>query len=228
MTTYKKILIVEDELVIAENTKSMILNLFEGVEVEIAGNSAEARELIWRGHPDLAFVDIRLGKRDSGIDLSRELEGLKIPFIFLTAHGDEATISKAVQSNPLGYLVKPVSRQDLLVNLKLALQKIATEHFYIFRDGSHDVRLPENTIVYLQVEGNYTEIHTTEKRYVERKSMTKILEELEVQLIRIHRKCYVNTVYIKEANASVYLTTGKVLPISRNYKKALQEQLFSK
>ncbi len=228
MSTYKTILIVEDELVIAENTKSMMLDLFETINVEVVGSSAEALEMIDNEHPDIAFIDIRLGKNDSGIDLSRVLEKLKIPFIFLTAHGDESTISKAVKSKPLGYIVKPVSRQDLFVNLQLALEKIASEKRYIFRDGTHDVRLPENSIVYLQVEGNYTEIHTTKKRYVVRKSMTKVLEELEINLIQIHRKCYVNPSYIKEANASVYLTTGEVLPISRNFKKDLQKRLFSK
>ncbi len=228
MSTYKTILIVEDELVIAENTKSMMLDLFETINVEVVGSSSEALEMIDNNHPDLAFIDIRLGKNDSGIDLSRVFEKLKIPFIFLTAHSDESTLSKAVKSKPLSYLVKPVSRQDLFVNLQLALEKIASEEFYIFRDGTHDVRLPENSIVYLQVEGNYTEIHTTKKRYVERKSMTKVLEELEINLIQIHRKCFVNPSYIKEANASVYLTTGEALPISRNYKKALQERLFSK
>jgi hypothetical protein len=37
----------------------------------------------------------------------------------------------------------------------------------------------------------------------------------------------VNPDFIKEVNASAYLTTGEVLPISRNYKKELQERLFS-
>lgn len=228
MNQFHKILIVEDELVIAENTKLMIQELYSDICVDVASSSSEALEMIQVNRPDLAFLDIRLGKHDNGIELSKSIVSLDIPFIFLTAHGDEKTISEALQSEPVGYLVKPISKQDLLVNLKLALKKISSIKYYIFRDGTHDVRLPESTITYLQVDGNYTEIHTTEKRYVERKSLTKIIEELGVELIRIHRNTYVNPTFVKEANASAYLTTGEVLPISRSYKKELQERLFSK
>lgn len=228
MSEIGHILIVEDELVIAENTKFLIEELSPGTHIEVAGGSEEAILLVEKKEPDLVFLDIRLGKNDSGIELSKFMASRGIPFIFLTAHGDEQTISAAIQSEPIGYMMKPISKQDLLVNLKLAKKKITKERYYIFKDGTHDVRLKESAIVYLQVDGNYTEIHTTEKRYVERKSLTKIIEELEVELIRIHRNTYVNPTYIKEANASVYLTTGDVLPISRNYKKELQARLFSK
>lgn len=228
MDSLKNILIVEDELVIAENTKYIIKELIDEVHVEIAGSSEEAREILEDFTPDLVFQDIRLGKNDDGIEFASELSERDIPFIFLTAHGDEKTVSDAISKEPIGYMVKPISKQDLLVNLKLALKKISTVKFYIFKDGTHDVRLAEYSIVYLQVDGNYTEIHTTEKRYVERKSLTKIVEELEVEMIQIHRKCYVNPKYVKEANSSAYLTTGEVLPVSRNYKKELQERLFKK
>jgi DNA-binding LytR/AlgR family response regulator len=228
MDRIKRILIVEDELVIAENTKFHLQELIEGVEVNVAGGSEEAKTILKEFNPVLVFLDIRLGKNDSGIDFAEELIKLNIPFIFMTAHGDEKTVSEAISKEPIGYMVKPVSKQDLFVNLKLALKKISTVKYYIFRDGTHDVRLPEDSIVYLQVDGNYTEIHTTEKRYVERKSLTKIIEELDTELIRIHRNTYVNPHYVIEANASAYLTTGDVLPISRNYKKELQERLFSK
>ncbi|MDX1652715.1 MAG: response regulator transcription factor [Brumimicrobium sp.] len=228
MNRLKKILIVEDELVIAENTKYFIEELIEGVHVEIAGSSYEARTIMIDFTPDLVFLDIHLGKNDNGIEFASSLAEKAIPFIFLTAYGDEKTISAAITQEPIGYLVKPISKQDLFVNLKLALNKISTIRYYIFKDGTHDVRIPEQSIVYLQVDGNYTEIHTTEKRYVERKSLTKIIEELEVELIRIHRNCYVNPYYVKEANASAYLTTGEVLPISRNYKKDLLDRIFKK
>ncbi len=228
MERIKRVLIVEDELVIAENTKFHLKELIDGVEVEVAGSSQEALTILDEFTPVLVLLDIRLGKNDSGIDFAEKLIKLNIPFIFLTAHGDEKTVSEAVSKSPIGYMVKPISKQDLLVNLKLALTKISTIKYYIFKDGTHDVRLPEDSIVYLQVDGNYTEIYTTEKRYVERKSLTKIIEELEIELIRIHRNTYVNPDFIKEANASAYLTTGAVLPISRNYKKELQERLFSK
>lgn len=226
MNNLRKILIVEDELIIAENTKFLIQELSPEINVEVAGSSKEAIVILQDFEPELIFLDIRLGKNDNGIEFSKELTKRRIPFIFLTAHGDDKTISHAIKMEPLGYMIKPVTRQDLNVNLKLVSSKIATNNYYIFKDGTHDIRLEEKEIVYLKVEGNYTEIHTDVKRYVERKSMKKILDELHIELIQIHRNFHINPNFVKEANASVYLSTGEVLPLSRNYKKNLLDKLF--
>lgn len=221
-----QILIVEDELVIAENTKILITQLYPTVLVEIAGSSKEAKQILEKINPSLVLLDIRLGEKDNGIEFSKILSKEGVPFIFLTAHGDHQTISSAVKTHPLGYMVKPVSRQDLLANLELAFSKLNDQNFYVFKDGTHDVRILEKDIVYLQVDGNYTEIHTTEKRYVVRKSMKKVLEDIQLHLHQVHRNYYVNPHFIKEANASVYLSNGEVLPLSRNYKKDLIENIF--
>lgn len=220
------ILIIEDELVIAENTKLLIQQFYPDSKVHIAGCAKEMHATLELIHPDVALLDIRLGDSENGIVLSETLNKQRIPFIFLTAHGDQQTISTAVKTNPLGYMVKPVSKQDLLANLELAFAKLGNQSYYIFRDGTHDVRIVEKDIVYLQVDGNYTEIHTLDKRYVVRKSLTKVVDELQVGLIQIHRKCFVNPNYVKEANASVYLANGDVLPLSRNFKKALVNKVF--
>lgn len=227
MNNTQRILIIEDELVIAENTKMIINQLYPNCEVGIAGSSIEAIDLLDVFKPTLALLDIRLGENDNGIIFSETLVKRNVPFIFLTAHGDSQTISEAVKTNPLGYMIKPVSRQDLMANLELAFTKIVDQKYYVFRDGTHDVKLIESEIVFLQVDGNYTEIHTTQKRYVVRKSMTKVLSGLHLTLYQIHRNYFVNPNFIKEANASVYLSTGQVLPLSRNYKKELIQKVFS-
>lgn len=226
MNKDQRILIIEDELVIAENTKLYIKQLYPECITKVAGSSGEAIEILKYFKPTLALLDIRLGENDNGIIFSETLVKDEIPFIFLTAHGDHQTISTAVKTNPLGYMIKPVSRQDLHANLELAFSKIAVQNHYIFRDGTHDVKILEKEIVFLQVDGNYTEIHTTNKRYVVRKSMTKVLNDLHITLYQIHRNYFVNPNFIKEANASVYLSTGTVLPLSRNYKKELLQKVF--
>lgn len=226
MNNTQRILIIEDELVIAENTKMIINQLYPNCEVGVAGSSIEAVDLLDVFKPTLALLDIRLGEKDNGIIFSETLVERNVPFIFLTAHGDSQTISDAVKTNPLGYMIKPVSRQDLMANLELAFTKIVDQKYYVFRDGTHDVKLIESEIVFLQVDGNYTEIHTIKKRYVVRKSMTKVLSDLHLTLYQIHRNYFVNPNFIKEANASVYLSTGQFLPLSRNYKKELIQKVF--
>lgn len=226
MNKNHRILIIEDELVIAENTKMQINRLYPTSEVEVAGSLSEAEQFLENFKPTLALLDIRLGEKDNGIVFSETLVKKGVPFIFLTAHGDHKTISSAIKTNPLGYMIKPISRQDLLANLELAFSKIESQKYYTFRDGTHDIRIPEKEIVYLQVDGNYTDIHTTEKRYVVRKSMKAVLNDVNLTLYQIHRNYYVNPEFVKEANASVYLSNGAVLPLSRNYKRELIENIF--
>ena len=222
-----QIIIIEDELVIAENTKMMINVLYPSFQVEIAGSSKEAEQILQQFNATLALLDIRLGTNDNGIEFSKVLDKKGIPFIFLTAHGDPKTISNAIQTDPLGYLIKPISRHDLYANLELVFSKLENQKYYSFRDGTHDIRLPEKEIIYLQVDGNYTEIHTVKKRYVVRKSMKKVLDDIHLKLYQVHRNYFVNPAFIKEANASVYLSNGEILPLSRNYKKELIENIFS-
>jgi len=226
MNKNHRILIIEDELVIAENTKMQLNQLYPDCKAEVAGSLTEAEESLKNFNPTLALLDIRLGEKDNGIAFSETLVKNGVPFIFLTAHGDHQTISNAIKTNPMGYMIKPISRQDLHANLELAFSKLENQNYYTFRDGTHDVRLPEKEIIYLQVDGNYTEIHTTEKRYVVRKSMKKVLDDIQLNLYQIHRNYYVNPYFIKEANSSVYLSNGAVLPLSRNYKKELIDTLF--
>jgi DNA-binding LytR/AlgR family response regulator len=226
MSDLKKILIVEDELVIAENTKYMIHELYPSAEVRIGGSSAEANDILLSFSPDLILLDIRLGKNDNGIVFSKQLTQENVPFIFITAHEDKRTISDAIHKDPIGYLVKPISLQDLNVNLKLAISKIDFSKFIEFRDGKHDVRLGEKDIVYLSFDEDYTNIYTKNKRYTVRKSMSEVLEVLTINLVQIHRDYYVNPSFVVEADTSVHLATGHQLPLSSKYKNGILDQLF--
>lgn len=228
MNLLKKILIVEDEFVIAENTKLLLEDLYANIEVQIVEDAEEAEEVLESFKPDITLLDIRLGTGMDGIAYSEILNKKNIPFLFITAHGDAKTISGAVKSEPLGYLVKPVTQQDLFANLELAFSKIKAHHHFVFKDGTHDVRIPEKNIVYLKADGNYTEIHTTSKRYVVRNSMRKVLEKIHLPFIQTHRSYFVNPDYIRETNDTTYLTTGEELPLTRKFKKDVLASLFGK
>lgn len=226
MSQLKKILILEDEFVIAENTRILLEECYSNIETEIAGDAEEASEILEEFIPDVALVDIRLGEGKTGIEFSEILNKKNIPFIFITAHGDQNTVSNAIKSRPLGYIVKPVNKNDLYVNLEMAYAKIIEKQIFTFKDGTHDVRIPENEIIYLCADGNYTEIHTTSKRYVVRNSMKKILEDIQLQFVQSHRSYFVNPAYIRETNDYIYLTTEEKLPLSRKYKKEVLNSLF--
>jgi DNA-binding LytR/AlgR family response regulator len=223
-----RILIVEDEVIIAENTRRMSLDMGLSDEVHTAINPNEAMRMAESAPPDIVLLDIRLGDHADGVDLGAWLHARSIPFIFLTAHGDPDTIQRAVKVSPAGDMIKPVTRQDLMANLSLFFSRSASEPVFVFRDGTHDVRVAEKDIMYLRSDNIYTELHTTERRYVVRQSMKNMLDQMSTEFLQIHRSYVVNPAYVRETNALIYLSNGVELPLSRTYRPQVQERLYGK
>jgi response regulator RpfG family c-di-GMP phosphodiesterase len=123
----KKILIVEDEMIIAQNLKNNLIRL--GYEVPaIVGTGEEAINLTEGLLPDLILMDIMLKGNQNGIETAEIIRGLyNIPIIYLTAYPDEQTLSLAKVTLPFGYLVKPVEIQTLHSTIEMGLYKHSIE-----------------------------------------------------------------------------------------------------
>lgn len=64
--------------------------------------------------PDVVLMDVRLKGEMSGIDAARLIHRhLHIPVIYLTAYGDEATISEAAKISSFGYIRKPFEESEI-------------------------------------------------------------------------------------------------------------------
>ena len=117
------ILIIEDESLIALELSQTILNFGYHV-VDYATTPKMALNLILSHEEiDLILMDINLNTTVTGIELYQKIPR-KIPLIYLTAYRDEETISRAIATNPLGYLIKPIQEDELKALLKLAQLKL--------------------------------------------------------------------------------------------------------
>jgi DNA-binding NtrC family response regulator len=115
----EKILIVEDELVLAEDIRSIIEQA--GYEFcGIAPSVNRALELIKQQKPCLVLVDIFLKGNLSGLDLAFELNKMDIPFLYLSANYDHEIMENAKRTQPYGFVVKPIRKKDLLIALDIA------------------------------------------------------------------------------------------------------------
>jgi len=75
-------------------------------------------------YPDIILMDINLENSKDGISTAIEIKKSKdIPIIYLTAFSDEETINRAIQTNPVGYLIKPYKIAELNSTILLALFK---------------------------------------------------------------------------------------------------------
>ena len=127
MSDKRKILIVEDEPVIAENISIYLDN--NDFEVSaIAYDSDEAFLQLKNNTPDAAILDINLESDKDGIDVAAYInKEIQIPFLFLTSYSDKNTLDKAKQVKPSGYIVKPFNEKTLLASLEIAISNFASE-----------------------------------------------------------------------------------------------------
>jgi adenylate cyclase len=117
------VLIVEDESIVAHDVQQTLADL--GYDAfAIAASAEEALARATERRPDVALVDIRIKGRLDGIRTAQLLqERLAVPIIYLTAHADEATLERAKQTRPDGYLLKPVKSAALRSAIEIALHK---------------------------------------------------------------------------------------------------------
>ena len=112
-----KVVIVEDDFLIADHLR-MMLEEYDVQVIDIV-NSVDLALKLLSHNPDLFFVDIRLKGEKTGIDLGEILSEKRMPFIYVSANNEIATLKKATQTNPLSYITKPYKKSDVLAQLEL-------------------------------------------------------------------------------------------------------------
>ena len=121
------ILIVEDEVIVAENLSRKLQNLgYTVAGIAVTGN--EAIDMASAFRPQLVLMDIKLQGKLDGIETVAEIKKHHdIPVIYLTAHSDRNTLARAKISKPNGYILKPFDERDLAAQIELALYKHEAE-----------------------------------------------------------------------------------------------------
>lgn len=122
-----KILVVEDEFVTGLEIRARLEDL--GYEVlDILDTGEEAVKKAGEFLPDIMIMDITLKGEMTGIMAADRIrKEYEIPVIYLTAHSDDATVQKAVHSEPFGYLIKPLEERALHTTIRMALYKHAMD-----------------------------------------------------------------------------------------------------
>jgi len=121
MNGHPKILIVEDENIIAMD----IIHILRGFGYNVCGVVSTGEESIDKAflfHPDLILMDIRLRGTMDGVCAARAIQAqMNIPVIYLTAFGDDHTLSRVDKTKPFGYINKPFEKRELRFTIENAL-----------------------------------------------------------------------------------------------------------
>lgn len=237
-----RILVVEDEIVIADNICDILEELGYDV-LEPAINYSEAITTIEDEKPDLALLDIQLAGKKDGIDIARKIkETYNFPFIFLTSNADPRTIERAKHLNPPAYLVKPFNRDDLYTSIELALFNYSKKTSHLELNNKTDDLMIKDAIfiknknmfykvlikdiIFLKSDHVYIEVYTTNgEKYLIRDTLTHQTEKLPKNFFRSHRSYTVNLDYLEAINSMKIIASGHEIPIGKNYRSELMNRI---
>jgi DNA-binding LytR/AlgR family response regulator len=195
MKSKYKILIVEDEILVAtdiqESLESLGYTVLGMVDTGLKAIDAVEREL-----PDLVLMDINLKGEMTGIEAAKIISKTSdVPIIYLTANADIDTVNKAKVALPYGYIIKPFTDKDLQTNIEIAIFKFASDvkikmeseqfnTFFDLKDHAknqiivHGVKGLEkiniNDVYFIEKDENQSIIHLADDEVITNKSFTEL------------------------------------------------------
>lgn len=240
-----RILIVEDNVIIADDMQSML----EEIGYEIVDNVIvyeQAVEVLKTKTVDLVLIDIILASDKTGIDLGKHIrDKYNIPFIFVTSNSDRATVENAKTVKPNGYLVKPFEQQDLYTSIEIALSgfnynektkgskvsdseeeeeshmsnAVLKDSIFVKKQHLY-YRIQFEDIQFIKADNVYLEVHTVDKKFLVRSPLKDYLGKLpQNKFYRAHKSYIVNVDHINAINSKDIMINNKLIPISKDFKE---------
>lgn len=239
-----KILIVEDEMIIAANISLQLEQL--GHEVTgIVPRGEDALKQLEISKPDILLLDINLKGTLDGIETAQAMQkNYNIPIIYLTANIDDAHFNRAKTTHPYGFIAKPFKKLDLQRTIELTISQVASEtqeinyneseqsESFILSDSvfvRHNntmVKVNIDDIQYVEAERNYCRIHSKNREYL----LVMTLKDMDKKLppkhfLRVHRSFIINISKINEVGNTHIVIEKKAIPISKSLKEELLKRL---
>ena len=235
-----KVGIVEDESLIAMGIVGALKEL--GYEVpKIAANYTQALEMTEREKPDILLIDIVLGGHKDGIDLAWKIKkDFGIPFIFLTANSDAATVERAKKVEAQAFLVKPFQKAELYTTIEICLHNYAQlqkkqeqqDGNYLINDslfikqGNYFHKINIDDILYLETENIYLTVHTKDAKLLVRSTLQDYIDLIGVKhFVKVHRSYGINTRHIQKINSEFLVINNVEIPIARAFRGDLLANL---
>ncbi len=220
-----KVLIVEDELIIAE----MLLEMLQGEQVtciQVASSFSEGLQLLANHRFDVVFMDVRIGEGKTGVDLAEIIrQKYDMNIIFTTSYSDPKTLQSIAAIRPDMYVSKPYRISDVRAALNIVQQKVQPNKTIKLKSGSDYFTLLIDDIQFIKADNIYLVIYCDKKRHLVRSSMEHFLEEYKVAgLVRTHRSYAVRLEKIDRYEEGVLFIGEYEIPVSKSNRKELLQR----
>ncbi len=235
-----RILIVEDDMIIAANLSLQLTKL----GYEVTGIESRGEEAIYHAQlnvPDIILMDVNLKGNLDGIETVRIIQRNKdIPIVYLTANNDEATFVRAKGTHPHAFISKPFNKINLQRTIALVGEQIRErttvlptdtavellEDRIFVRHNGKMVKILLDHILYVEADRNYCNIVTENGNYLVVSTLKAIENRLRNRsFIRVHRSFMVNISKLDSVAESHLEIRRKTIPVSRSHKELLLGRL---
>ncbi|EAR01681.1 LytR/AlgR family response regulator transcription factor [Maribacter sp. HTCC2170] len=236
-----KVLVVEDDMIIAANICLQLTNL----DYEVTGIETRGEEAIIHAQvntPDIILMDVNLKGELDGIQTAKKIqEKNSIPIIYLTANTDETSFARAKETRPFAFIPKPLNTVQLQRTFALAVEqlkeknnpieketmtlKVLEDRIFVRHNGKM-VKLLLADILYIEADRNYCRVVTTSHQYL----LTTTLKTMEEKLpkhsfSRVHRSYMVNIAKLDVVADGHLEINRKVIPMGKMHKGSLLKRL---
>lgn len=241
--------VLADDEVLARQKVRQLLKEFP--DVEIVGECSTANEtidLVRLTCPDLLFLDVCMPDMD-GFDAVSALSsnaGCKLPHIVFVTANDKWAV-RAFEFHALDFLLKPFTAERLQAAVQRARESLESSRHrvtdktlireseryttrMVFKSRGRILFLSVEDIRWIEAEENYVRLHTSEQSHLLRETIGRLERRLDPKsFLRVHRSSIVNLHYVKEVkneadgDASVMLTSGERVSMSRSYRSRIQK-----
>lgn len=226
-----KVLIIEDDIIWQIKLQVMLEEF--GFSILLSTSLEEAKRLLATETPQIILTDVRLPD-GSALDYFN-LCPINIPIVFVTEYADRQYVEQALGIPFSLFYVKPFHPLTLVAAIQsvyATYRNTKTEDLPVralrvpIRYGKK-AEIPFSDIYWIEVEGNYSTLQTTDRKYVQKLSFSKLLPELDDQFIQIHKSVIVNRNYITKINLvnDTLLMRDRVFQIGRSFRKGLIDRL---
>jgi DNA-binding LytR/AlgR family response regulator len=227
------VLIVEDNSLIAESTKTLLQR--NGMSaIGIFNNGEEAIEFVRNQRPDLVLMDITLAGAIDGISAAKIIgDETNVPIIYLTDHGDTKTLQRAKQTFPASYMTKPFNDLDLIRAIEIAFTnsnrqgKSPSNKIVFLRTQTQKyIKLDTADVLYLKAERVYCSVVTVLGSHLIGNSLNHVHEQLSSpELVRVHRSFVVNLKKVTAIDGNMITVGEHEIQMSKDYREAVMDRL---
>ncbi|MGY6562007.1 MAG: LytR/AlgR family response regulator transcription factor [Luteibaculaceae bacterium] len=243
-----RVVVIEDEAIVRKDITLCLARL--GYQVVGTGDTADkAVELAMELKPDIFLMDIKIKGDKTGIDAALAIKKqINLPIIYLTAYADDATLEKAKQTEPYGYILKPFKEVDIKTAIEMAMHKhkkdkeksekfenMATmvddgvkSTFLFIKHNGRLIKVDYDEVIFIEALKDYVNITLSNTRYTVHSTMTNIEQKLPAGVFcRVHRSYIANVQKINaiDSNTLYFSNSNKEVPIGASYKDLLLSKI---